>query len=88
MFKDDPPLELPIIKGLDDYIPQEDFVDETLIKRIKKAEEKEETNKDTISKASRNIPKSTYKAKGVSKNKTLIKKVPTKFTQKKPVSKE
>jgi len=88
LFKDDPPLELPIIKGLDDYIPQEDFVDETLIKRIKKAEEKEETNKDTISKASRNIPKSTYKAKGVSKNKTLIKKVPTKFTQKKPVSKE
>jgi lipopolysaccharide export system protein LptA len=27
LFKDDPPLELPVIKGLDDYIPQEDFFD-------------------------------------------------------------
>lgn len=29
LFKDDPPLELPIIKGLEDYVPQEDFFDET-----------------------------------------------------------
>lgn len=28
LFKDDAPLELPVIKGLDDYIPQEDFFDE------------------------------------------------------------
>ncbi|WP_396603403.1 OstA-like protein [Algibacter sp. R77976] len=34
LFKDDPPLELPIIKGLDDYIPQEDFFDESLNERI------------------------------------------------------
>ena len=85
LFKDDPPLELPIIKGLDDYIPQEDFVDETLIKRIKKADEKANTKKGTISKASRNLPKSTFKTKGDLKNKTLIKKTPTKLITEKPV---
>ena len=39
LFKDDPPLDLPIIKGLDDYIPQEDFFDEELLKRIEKADD-------------------------------------------------
>ncbi|GAL67948.1 hypothetical protein JCM19301_2860 [Jejuia pallidilutea] len=34
LFKDDPPLELPVIKGLDDYIPEEDFFDEDLTNRI------------------------------------------------------
>lgn len=34
LFKDDPPLELPIIKGLKDYVPQEDFFDEDLMSRI------------------------------------------------------
>lgn len=37
LFKDDPPLVLPIIKGLDDYIPQEDFFDEEMLGRIKLA---------------------------------------------------
>ncbi|WP_233702477.1 OstA-like protein [Hyunsoonleella flava] len=32
LFKDDPPLELPIIKGLDDYIAEEDFFDEEALK--------------------------------------------------------
>ncbi|GGD10932.1 hypothetical protein GCM10011368_11170 [Hyunsoonleella pacifica] len=35
LFKDDPPLELPIIKGLDDYVPENDFFDEKKIKQIK-----------------------------------------------------
>lgn len=30
LFKDDPPLELPIIKGLEDYVPQEDFFDDII----------------------------------------------------------
>ncbi|MDG1730588.1 MAG: OstA-like protein [Algibacter sp.] len=34
LFKDDPPLELPIIKGLEDYVPQEAFFDESLNERI------------------------------------------------------
>lgn len=62
LFKDDPPLELPIIKGLDDYIPQEDFFGEDLLKRIKKADD--ETVGDKPSKASKNLPKNvSYKDK-------------------------
>ncbi|TYA90297.1 hypothetical protein FUA24_03155, partial [Seonamhaeicola marinus] len=34
LFKDDPPLELPKIKGLADYVPPKDFFDEALIERI------------------------------------------------------
>ncbi len=37
LFKDDPPLELPTIKGLEDYVPPENFFDEDLIERIKQA---------------------------------------------------
>lgn len=40
LFQDDPPLVLPIIKGLDDYIPQEDFFDEELLNRIETAKGK------------------------------------------------
>ncbi len=54
LFKDDPPLILPKIKGLDDYIPQEEFFDDALLERIDNAndETSEEENK-----AARNIPK-------------------------------
>ena len=54
LFKDDPPLNLPIIKGLEDYIPQEDFFDEDLMKRIDsagKGVQKKENNK-----AARQVP--------------------------------
>ncbi|MEZ4796745.1 MAG: OstA-like protein [Flavobacteriaceae bacterium] len=55
LFKDDPPLNLPIIKGLEDYIPQEDFFDEDLMKRIntagKVAKDKKQENK-----AARQVP--------------------------------
>ncbi|MFI0429477.1 OstA-like protein [Mariniflexile sp. HMF6888] len=37
LFKDDEPLVLPTIKGLDDYIPQDTFFDEELLERIKLA---------------------------------------------------
>ncbi len=37
LFKDDEPLELPIIKGLEDYVPQDAFFDEELLERIKLA---------------------------------------------------
>ena len=62
LFKDDPPLELPIIKGLEDYIPQNDFVDKAMLDRIKKADEKAQISKGVTSKASRNLPKSSTKA--------------------------
>lgn len=34
LFRDDPPLVLPIIKGLDDYVPQDNFFDEEMMERI------------------------------------------------------
>ncbi len=65
LFSDDPPLNLPIIKGLEDYVPQKEFFDEALLERVEKADTN--TNKPTLkdddsqeakkSKASRNIPK-------------------------------
>jgi lipopolysaccharide export system protein LptA len=54
LFKDDPPLKLKKIKGLEDYVPQEDFFDEDLTARIKSAENEDPK---TENKAARNIPK-------------------------------
>ena len=51
LFKDDDPLVLPIIKGLEDYIPQDSFFDEELMERIKLAGKNNITNK-----AARNVP--------------------------------
>ncbi|NNL83138.1 MAG: hypothetical protein HKP28_07100, partial [Winogradskyella sp.] len=35
LFKDDPPLVLPVIEGLKDYVPQEEFVDDAMRQRLK-----------------------------------------------------
>lgn len=56
LFKDDPPFDLPIIKGLDDYIPQEDFFDDELLKRIDEADSEAKTENEEEPKASRNLP--------------------------------
>ncbi|WP_225312566.1 OstA-like protein [Pseudotamlana haliotis] len=55
LFSDDPPLELPVIKGLEDYVPSGAFFDEDMLERIKQAG-KGEPHKN---KAARNIPKQT-----------------------------
>ena len=34
LFKDDPPLELSVIKGLEDYVPQDAFFDEEMLERL------------------------------------------------------
>lgn len=52
LFKDDPPLVLPVIKGLEAPIPDEGFFDDAMMKRVDDASK---TNKSD--KASRNIPK-------------------------------
>lgn len=59
LFKDDPPLELPVIKGLDDYIPQEDFFDKELLDRINNAANKtlDKDGKPKENKAARGVPK-------------------------------
>ena len=61
LFSDDPPLKLPVIKGLSDYIPQEEFFDEDLIERMEKADKAEikaAKKKVKTPKASRQLPKS------------------------------
>ncbi|XMO86829.1 OstA-like protein [Algibacter sp. AS12] len=73
LFKDDPPLELPVIKGLEDYIPQEDFVDDAMVERIKEADERNKTSSNITSKASRNLPKPIKKTNGGPVKKTISK---------------
>lgn len=60
LFKDNPPLNLPIIKGLEAYIPQEDFFDADLMKRIDSAGKGVQNKKDT-NKAARQVPKNRQK---------------------------
>nr|WP_321235214.1 OstA-like protein [uncultured Psychroserpens sp.] len=54
LFIDDQPLKLPVIKGLDPFVPEEEFFDEALMKRVNSAE-KEDKNEEN--KAARQIPK-------------------------------
>ncbi|WP_034040593.1 OstA-like protein [Wocania ichthyoenteri] len=61
LFKNDPPLVLPVIKGLEDYMPQEDFFDEDLMARIKKADSEAKPTEEGKPKASRNLPKNLKK---------------------------
>lgn len=71
LFKDDPPLELVKIKGLEPFVPEEEFFDEALLDRVEKADEEakpkirvsgitSETN-EPEPKASRQIPKKILK---------------------------
>jgi lipopolysaccharide export system protein LptA len=54
LFKDDPPLELPVIKGLKDYVPPTEFEDENLINRVKAAGE-DRKDQSTPNKAARRL---------------------------------
>ncbi|WP_282124019.1 OstA-like protein [Algibacter mikhailovii] len=63
LFVDDAPFELPVIKGLDAYKPQEEFFDDVLMERVEEAEAKTTLKKDEVSKASRNIPKNNTEIK-------------------------
>lgn len=54
LFKDDLPLDLPKIKGLDDYVPPEAFIDDDAEKRIQKAGDDTPNKKN---KAARILPK-------------------------------
>ena len=72
LFNDDPPLVLPIIKGLKDYVPPEEFIDDTVNERIEKAGE-DTPNKPN--KAARNLPKTTVKKTTVMPLKPKVKQV-------------
>lgn len=91
LFLDDPPLELVKIKGLESYIPQAEFFDEDLIKRVEDAENSGEDLKNKQknkspkkdNKAARNLPlekinkmqKSAPKRDEALKPKTLKKQI-------------
>jgi hypothetical protein len=68
LFSEDLPLNLPIIKGLDPYIEDEEFIDEALLNRVEKAGKRD---KDDINKAGRQLPKPTT----AKPNQKLIKKI-------------
>jgi len=74
LFSDDPPLNLPIIKGLAPYVEDEEFIDKVMLKRIEKASKKDN---DKMNKAGRKLPKKpikkTQKLQGTL-NKPLINK--------------
>ncbi len=56
LFKGDPPLVLPKIKGLEDYVPPAEFIDDNVSQRIEKAGE---ATPNKPNKAARNLPKKT-----------------------------
>ena len=65
LFKDDPPLVLPVIKGLEPYKADEEFFGEALLGRINKADaeadKKQLNKKEEAPKASRTVPKKFLK---------------------------
>ncbi len=74
LFIDDPPLELTVIKGLEDYKPQDEFFDSSLIERARKANSEAEKAKATKpNKATRSIPKEKLETSSI-KATTLKKK--------------
>ena len=79
LFKDDPPLELTVIKGLDEYVPQKEFFDEELLQRVEDATPID-AEEDDVQKASRNIPEDVIKKADSTKaaNKNPLKKKPKK----------
>ncbi|WP_155912622.1 OstA-like protein [Mesoflavibacter zeaxanthinifaciens] len=74
LFVDDPTLNLPIIKGLEPYNDEEEFFNDDLIGRVKKADQEAEDKnlikKDEKPKASRNVPNKFLNKKNTSKEKT------------------
>ena len=66
LFKDDLPFVLPKIKGLEDYIPQEDFFDEEVLERVDGAKPKDPKVEN---KAARNLPKPKKIKKPIIENK-------------------
>ena len=64
LFKDDPPLILKAIKGLDAYAPPVEFFDSNLLDRVEKAQTRPSTNKknnENNNKSARKVPKSLFK---------------------------
>jgi hypothetical protein len=74
LFLDDPPLNLPVIKGLNDYIPQEDFFDEELLKRIDAVNASKSQKEGEESNAAKVLPKEIQEKRRI-QNKEKIQKL-------------
>lgn len=72
LFADDPPLVLPVIKGLEEYVPQEAFFDNNLLERIEAARPKD-LEAGQPHKASRVVPNASLKKANAPKQNTLQK---------------
>ncbi|WP_298901577.1 OstA-like protein [uncultured Psychroserpens sp.] len=77
LFSDDPPLVLPVIKGLEPYVEDDEFFDDALLKRVNTAKQKDKSKEN---KANRQIPKKDRLKK---KKKPLSNTLPTTYKKKK-----
>ncbi|WP_034057310.1 OstA-like protein [Lacinutrix jangbogonensis] len=75
LFKDDPPLNLPVIKGLAPAVPEEEFFDDNLLNRIDQADQEGkpkvrfgDARDDKPLKASRQVPKKQVKQDVIKSN--------------------
>ena len=80
LFKDDPPLKLVKIKGLEPFVPEEEFFDENLLDRVEQADKEAKpkvrfSDADNVkkkkleaAKASRQIPKNKLKKQALKTN--------------------
>ena len=56
LFKDDPPLVLPVISGIEDPLEEIDFFDDKMIGRIENAQKEDNKNEGKENKAARQLP--------------------------------
>ena len=56
LFKDDPPLVLPLISGIEDPLEEVDFFDDTMIDRIENAQKEDNKKEGKENKAARQLP--------------------------------
>ena len=72
LFKDDSPFELPIIKGIEEPLEEEDFFDDKMIKRIEKSQKEVDKKEGKVNKAARKLPNTLKENKN--KDSTLLMK--------------
>lgn len=70
LFNDEPPLNLPVIKGIEDPLEEEDFFDDSMIERVEKSQKESDKKEGKENKAARNLPKEVVEKKILNKNST------------------
>lgn len=81
LFKDDPPLILPIIEGIEEPLEEDEFFDDSMMKRIEKSQKESEKKEGKENKAARKLPNTLIEKKKLKRkilDTTLLKKPFTK----------